>query len=230
MPNSHKINLSVSQFSSVMDLLNFVATVILLTASGALAPGPLFFATISHGARSGAKSGLMFSIAHTLVEFTLVLLLAGGLLAVANEPTVKPTVNLIIGVAGGMVLLIFGAMQIRGSLTSRFGETRSGGVATRNLLLTGLIFTGLNPFFVVWWLTAGAELVNLSLRFASLAGVVFMYVCHVWMDYAWLISVAHFSKMGTNVVGSKWYRFIMAVFGAVLIYYGLLFLVNSLSL
>jgi threonine/homoserine/homoserine lactone efflux protein len=230
MPNSHKINLSVSQFSSVMDLLNFVATVILLTASGALAPGPLFFATISHGARSGAKSGLMFSIAHTLVEFTLVLLLAGGLLAVANEPTVKPTVNLIIGVAGGIVLLIFGAMQIRGSLTSRLGETRSGGVATRNLLLTGLIFTGLNPFFVVWWLTAGAELVNLSLEFASLAGVLFMYICHVWMDYAWLTSVAHFSKMGTNVVGSKWYRLVMAVFGSVLIFYGLVFLVNSLSL
>ncbi len=230
MPDPRKINLSASQFSSVMDVLNFVATVVLLTASGALAPGPLFFVTVSHGARSGAKSGLVFSIAHTLVEFALVMLLAGGLLAVANEPTVEPTVNLIVGVAGGVVLLVFGAMQIRGSLTSRFGETRSGGVATRNLLLIGLAFTGLNPFFVVWWLTAGAELVRLSLEFASLAGVVFMYVCHVWMDYAWLTSVAHFSKMGTNVVGSKWYRLIVAVFGAVLIYFGLTFLVNSLSL
>jgi len=156
------------------------------------------------------------------------MLLAGGLLAVANEPTVEPTVNLIVGVAGGVVLLVFGAMQIRGSLKSKFSETRSGGVATRNLLLIGLAFTGLNPFFVVWWLTAGAELVRLSLEFASLAGVVFMYVCHVWMDYAWLTSVAHFSKMGTNVVGSKWYRLIVAVFGAVLIYFGLTFLVNSL--
>jgi len=229
MPYPHKVNLSAPQFSSIMDLLSFVATVILLTASGALAPGPLFFATISHGARSGAKSGLMFSIAHTLVEFTLVMLLAGGLLAIANEPTVKPTVNLIVGVAGGIVLLIFGAMQIRGSLTSRFDEARSRGVGTRNLLLTGLIFTGLNPFFVVWWLTAGAELVNLSLEFASLAGVLFMYVCHVWMDYAWLTSVAHFSKMGTNVLGSKWYRLVMALFGAVLIYFGLVFLINSLS-
>jgi len=226
MPNPHKINLSASQFSSVMDTLNFVATVILLTASGALAPGPLFFATISHGARSGAKSGLVFSIAHTLVEFTLVMLLARGLLTVANEPVVKLT----IGVAGGVVLLVFGAMQIRSSLTSRFDEARSGGVATRNLLLIGLAFTGLNPFFVVWWLTAGAELIRLSLEFASLAGVMFMYICHVWMDYAWLTSVAHFSKMGTNIVGSKWYRLIMAVFGAVLIYFGLTFLVNSLSL
>ena len=127
MPGPRKINLSASQFSSVMDLLNFVATVVLLTASGALAPGPLFFVTVSHGARSGAKSGLVFSIAHTLVEFALVMLLAGGLLAVAKEPTVEPTVNLIVGVAGGVVLLVFGAMQIRGSLKSKFSETRSGG-------------------------------------------------------------------------------------------------------
>jgi len=206
-----------------MNALNFAATVILLTASGALAPGPLFFVTISHGAKSGAKSGLMFSIAHTLIEFTLVMLLACGLLTFRNEPIVKLTV----GVAGGMVLLVFGAMQIRGSLTSKSYETKSGEVETRNLLLIGLAFTGLNPFFIVWWLTVGANLILLSLEFASLAGVVFMYICHVWMDYAWLTSVAHFSKMGTNVVGFKWYRLIMAVFGAVLIYFGLTFLINS---
>lgn len=208
-----------------MDVLNFVATVILLTASGALAPGPLFFVTISQGAKFGAKSGLVFSIAHTLVEFTLVMLLALGLLTVANQPIVK----LGIGVVGGVVLLVFGVMQIRSALTSKFDETKSERLATRNFLLIGLAFTGLNPFFIVWWLTVGANLILLALAFASLAGVVFMYVCHVWMDYVWLTLVAHFAKMGTNVVGFKWYRLLMAVFGAVLIYFGLTFLINSLS-
>ncbi|MCW4002046.1 MAG: LysE family translocator [Candidatus Bathyarchaeota archaeon] len=212
-----------------MDTLSFVATVILLTASGALAPGPLFFVTVSHGSRSGAKSGLVFSIAHTLVEFTLVMLLACGLLAVVNEPNFKPIISLIIGVAGGIVLLFFGAIQIRDSLTSKTVETGSGPVATRNLVLIGLAFTGLNPFFIFWWLTVGAKLILDSLEFASIAGVVFMYICHVWMDYAWLTSIAHLSKMGTNVVGFKWYRLIMAVFGAVLIYFGIIFLINSLG-
>jgi threonine/homoserine/homoserine lactone efflux protein len=77
-----------------MDVLSFVATVVLVTASGALAPGPLFFVTLSHGARSGAKSGIIFSAAHTLVEFALVLLLAGGLLAVANQPAVRFVVGM----------------------------------------------------------------------------------------------------------------------------------------
>jgi len=207
-----------------MNALNFVATVVLVTASGALAPGPLFFVTISQGIRSGAKSGLVFSVAHTMVEFTLVMLLACGLLTVANEPTVKLTV----GVAGGIVLIVFGAMQIRNSLASKFGAPSSGKVASRNLLLIGLAFTGLNPFFIVWWLTVGAELILISLEFAALAGVVVMYICHVWMDYVWLTAVAHFAKMGTNVIGFKWYRLIMAVFGAVLVYFGLTFLISSL--
>jgi len=197
----------------------------LVTASGALAPGPLFFATISHGTRVGARGGLVFSIGHTLIEFTLVMLLAAGLLKVASESTVK----LVVGVAGGVVLLAFGAMQICDSITSKFGEPKSGGVASRNLLLIGLAFTGLNPFFIVWWLTVGAQLILMALEFAALAGVVFMYVCHVWMDYVWLIVVAHFAKMGTSVVGFKWYRLIMAVFGAVLIYFGLTFLTSSLG-
>jgi len=208
-----------------MNALNFVATIVLVTASGVLAPGPLFFASISHGTRVGARSGLMFSIGHTLVEFTLVMLLAAGLLTVASEPTVK----LAVGVAGGIALLAFGTIQIRDSLTSKFGEPKSGGVASRNLLLIGLAFTGLNPFFIVWWLTVGAKLILMSLEFAALAGVVFMFVCHVWMDYAWLTAVAHFAKVGTSVVGFKWYRLIMAVFGGVLIYFGLRFLISSLG-
>ncbi len=210
-----------------MELLSFLATVILVTASGALAPGPLFFATLSKGAKSGAKSGLVFSVAHTLVEFSLVMLLALGLLAVARETTVK----LVIGVTGGVVLVTFGAMQIYSSFVSkRGGFEKNDKTASRNLFLIGLTFTGLNPFFVVWWFTVGAQLIIIALEFASLAGVVLMYLCHVWMDYVWLTATAHFAKMGMNVVGFKWYRLVVAIFGVVLIYFGLTFLASSLTL
>lgn len=211
-----------------MDALNFVVTVISLTASGALAPGPLFFVTISHGAKSGAKSGFLFSIAHTLVEFTLVMLLAFGLLTVVDEQGLHPA-KIAIGVIGGIALLVFGAVQIHASITSKPEETVFGRMAKRNLLITGLIFTGLNPFFIVWWLTAGLNLILLSLEFASFAGVILMYICHVWMDYLWLTSVAHLAKIGTNVIRLKWYRVIMVIFGGVLIYFGLMFLIDSLS-
>jgi len=208
-----------------MDLLSFITTIILVTASGALAPGPLFFATISHGARSGAKSGLIFSVAHTIVEFTLVMLLATGLLTITSQPLIKAG----IGVAGGLVLIFFGIMQIRGALSSEFGKTNSSNEFNRNQFLIGLAFTGLNPFFIIWWLTVGANLIILALEFASYIGVIFMYVCHVWIDFAWLILIAHLAKMGTKVAGLKWYKVLMISFSIILIYYGFSFLLSSLS-
>ena len=91
----------------------------------------------------------------------------------------------------------------------------------------GLVFTGLNPYFVLWWLTAGAKIILLSLGFAGLLGVVFMYICHVWMDYVWLTSVAYFSKKGTNVFGLKWFKPLMIIFGVALIYFGSTFIIGA---
>lgn len=208
-----------------MDILSFVAIIILITASGALAPGPLFFATISHGTKSGAKSGLIFSVAHTVVEFSLIMLFALGLLSVASEPIVKQ----VIGIAGGSILIAFGAIQIRNSIITKSEELKKPKSSYRHLFLIGLAFTGLNPYFILWWLTVGAQLIIIALEFAALLGVVFMFICHVWMDYAWLTGVAYLSKKGTNVMGLKWYRPMMAIFGAILIYFGLTFFIGAIS-
>jgi len=208
-----------------MDLLGFVVMVVLVTASGALAPGPLFFATVSHGAQSGARTGFVFSVAHTVVEFSLVMLFALGLLTVASEPVVK----LGVGVAGGVVLVGFGMVQIYKSMRAQREEMKQDATSSRSLFLIGLAFTGLNPYFVLWWLTVGAELILIALEFAALVGVVVMYVCHVWMDYVWLTGVAYFAKRGTDVVGLKWYRVLMVVFGGVLIYFGLSFFLGALG-
>ena len=209
-----------------MEILDFVVTVILVTASGALAPGPLFFANLTKGARFGAKSGFVFSMAHTLVEFTLVLLLAFGLLIITSD-----LVKIVIGITGGAALVAFGFMQIYDSLKPKSENLlESGETSSQHLLVIGLAFTGLNPFFIIWWLTAGAQLIIISLEFASLAGVFLMYVCHVWMDYVWLSTTAHLAKMGMNIVGLKWYRVLIALFGAVLIYFGLTFLASSIQI
>jgi len=208
-----------------VDLFTFIATVVVVTASGALAPGPLFFTNITHGAKSGAKSGLIFSVGHTIVEFSLVMVLAFGLLTVAHEPMIK----LIAGVTGGVALLVFGVLQIRGSFTLKSGaeqrESKSG-TASRNPLLLGLLFTGLNPYFILWWLFAGLPLIQEALAFASLGGVVLMYVAHIWMDYAWLTATAHLAKKGINLIGTKGYRILIIVFGVALIFFGLYFLAS----
>jgi len=206
-----------------MDLFSFIATIVIVTASGALAPGPLFFATVSQGAKHGPKTGLVFSVAHTVVEFSLIMLFALGLLTIASEPIVK----VVIGIAGGIVLILFGIFQIRNSFKSDLVEAKKPKSSYKHLFLLGLAFTGLNPYFILWWLTVGGQLIIIALEFAALLGVVFMFLCHVWMDYVWLTGVAYFAKKGTNVIGLKWYKPLMIIFGVVLIYFGSTFILGA---
>lgn len=206
-----------------MDLFGFAVTIIIVTASGALAPGPLFFATVTHGTKYGAKSGLIFSVAHTVVEFSLIMLFALGLLTVAGEPFVKTA----IGFVGGTVLIVFGAIQIRNSVISKPEDLKKPKASSRHLFIIGLAFTGLNPYFILWWLTVGAQLIIIALEFAALIGVVFMFICHVWMDYVWLTGTAYFAKKGTNVMGLKWYKPLLIIFGGVLIYFGITFIISA---
>lgn len=206
-----------------MDITQFIITVILVTVSGALAPGPLFFATLSHGSQSGAKTGLVFSLSHTVIEFSLIILLAVGLLTVANEPFVKQS----IGIIGGMMLIVFGILQLRNIMKHNIEESASKSSGTKRLFLIGMAFTGLNPYFIVWWLTVGSQLILLSLEFASFMGVIFMYICHVWMDYVWLIGISYFAKKGRNIIGMKWYQPLLCIFGIILIYFGVQFIVDA---
>lgn len=208
-----------------MDLFTFIVTVIFVTASGALAPDPTFFANITEGTKSGAKSELAFSVGHTVFEFSLVILLALTLQTVSNEPLIK----LVVGVAGGAALLGFGFFQIREGVTLKRDVQKKENTSSKNPLLLGLLFTGLNPYFIIWWLTAGMPLIENALAIASFTGVLIMYVSHVWMDYAWLTATAYLAKKGTNLTGRKGYRILMVIFGLILVFFGLYFLVTALS-
>lgn len=205
-----------------MSPLEFAITVIVVTASGALAPGPLLFATLIHGSESGAKTGLLFSVSHTIVEFSLIMMFALGLFVLSDNSFITNGIAFL----GGIVLVGFGIFQIKKMSTYHQIDYSGTSVKRSHLFLIGLAYSGLNPYFLVWWFTVGAHLIFLALEFASFLGVIFMYLCHVWMDYVWLISIAHFSKKGKNILGMKWYRYLIGIFGGFLIFFGLRFIIS----
>jgi len=207
-------------------LLDFVATVVVVTASGALAPGPLSFGILMQGSKEGARSGFSCAIGHTLVEFPLVLALSFGLLAAASQPMIKS----IIGLVGGVGLIGFGILQIYQTVKSKpklDDSTRSGRLPASSLVL-GFALTGLNPYFILWWLTIGSVLIVQALAFAAIIGVLIMYVSHVWMDYAFLTALAYFAKKGKSIVGSKYYKAVLIAFGLILVYFGLSFTIDAI--
>ncbi len=211
-----------------MDFLNFVATVVVVTASGALAPGPLFFGLLIHSSKEGARAGFLAAIGHTIVEFPLVLALALGLLAAASQPMIKS----VIGVVGGVGLIGFGVMQIYEMVKRKPDSSvvpKAKNLPTGSLAL-GLALTGLNPYFILWWLTIGSVLIVQALAFAAIVGVLIMYVAHVWMDYAFLTTIAHMGKKSRAIIGSRYYKLVLIAFGLILIYYGATFVLDALKL
>jgi threonine/homoserine/homoserine lactone efflux protein len=208
-----------------VELFAFIVSVVVLTASGALAPGPLLIANITQGTKSGAKGGLAFSAGHTVFEASLVTVLAFTLQKVSGQPLIQLAVEAI----GGVALLIFGLTQIHGALTSK-AQAVAQEDRSRNPFLLGAIFTGLNPYFIIWWLTVGMTLIVTALNLASFAGVLIMYISHVWMDYAWLIAWAYFARKGTVLMGSRGYRILMIIFGGILIVFGSIFLASVFQL
>ena len=86
-----------------MNLTEFAISVIIISLSGALGPGPLLVANIMEGTKGGAKSGMKCAMGHTVIEFPLIILLSIGLLTVINSQVLD-----IITLLGGIALISFG--------------------------------------------------------------------------------------------------------------------------
>jgi threonine/homoserine/homoserine lactone efflux protein len=203
-----------------VNLFDFVGTVVIVTASGALAPGPLTFGIMLHGSDGGARSGFACATGHMIAEVPLVLALTFGLTSAISQPSIKT----IVGLAGGIGLICFGGTQIYSILRKKASKAWTSNLPGSSIML-GLALTGLNPYFILWWFTIGSMLILQALTLAALFGVLIMYLSHVWMDYAFLTTLAHFGKKGKTFLGSRYYRLILFVFGMILIYYGITFLI-----
>lgn len=210
-----------------MELLNFGIEVIAISASGVLAPGPLFFANLLHGTLKGTRSCLSIAFGHTLVEFTLVILLALGLFSM--QGIAEEYAN-IIGLLGGISIVYFAAVQIIEVLNSKRNEVHSITTLGYNSpFAIGITLSGLNPFFLVWWFTAGLKLITDSMSFGFGIGIAILFVFHVWMDYAWLVGTAYFASKGKLLLlKSRYYSIVILALALVLAYYGIFFIFQAL--
>src|SRR2546427_9919423 len=100
-----------------MSVLDFGVEVIAISASGVLAPGPLFFTNLLYGTRQGARPGIKVAYGHTVVELALIIMLAAGLFAstATNQDPVA------IGLAGGIGILGFACLEIASVVCNRHG-------------------------------------------------------------------------------------------------------------
>ena len=131
-----------------MNPLEFAGEVILVSATGVLSPGPLFFTNIIYRSKQGVTAGIKIAFGHTIVEFPLVIALALGLFTfsyvLANNEYLK-----IISIIGGIAIVVFAFTQIISITKGKVNRQNAyvGISAKKGPILLGVIFSVLNPFF-----------------------------------------------------------------------------------
>ena len=173
-------------------VLDFALVVILISASGVMAPGPLFTANVAYGIKEGAKGGIKIALGHTIVELPLVILIGIGVLSLQIFPEFSTTVTIL----GSLSLFVFAGMQIKTTLQNKESvifKQKQGGI------ITGIILSAFNPFFIIWWLSVGFKLISDAMVMWAFSGIIIMFLLHIWMDFAWL--------GGTSFVAKKVQKF-----------------------
>ncbi len=224
----------------MMSPIEFSLQVILVSTSGVLSPGPLFFINLLYGSRYGSFVGLKIASGHAIIEFLLVMALSYSLYTFSSIYVSDVTFKLI-GLIGGIFILIFSILQINLILrdkkypTTTIPTTNSSEITdtkfhVRNPILAGFIFTILNPFFLVWWFTIGSKMISDSLiNFGIVEGTSLVFFSHIWMDYFWLWFTSFMINKGKSVIKEKVYRIFVFAISVMLGIYGVYLLFVSLS-
>ena len=195
----------------------FAILVIVISASGVMAPGPLFAANISYGLREGAKSGIKMATGHAMVELPLVILLGIGVFSLESFPEFRTVISIL----GAITLFVFAALQIRTVLKNKEFSIKN---QKQGALITGVLLSGLNPFFIVWWLTIGFKLISDAMLIWAFSGMLIMFGLHIWMDFAWLGAVSFLALKSTKILSNRNYKILMIGLSGMLIYFGIIFL------
>ncbi|MBN2456317.1 MAG: LysE family transporter [Sedimentisphaerales bacterium] len=201
-----------------MELLFFLAKVVGISLSGVMAPGPVTAAAIAMGARN-RFAGVLMAIGHGIVEFPLIILITLGMGVVLKSPATK----IVIGFAGG-VFLLFMAIQMMSSL--RGTEDRQVKVSSSGPLVAGIILSGGNPFFLIWWASVGLNLAITAAAFGVWAFVLFAIV-HWLCDLIWLSALSWAAFKGSVLLGPSRQKKILLVCSLALFGFGLFFIYNA---
>ena len=151
----------------ITDIYVFLASVVLISLSGVLMPGPLFAVTIQKAAKS-KSAGALIAVGHGIVEFPLMFLIFFVLSQFAIPNYVQVAVELV----GGLLMILMGVQTFR----KRHAAQNEPMTSQRESVLAGIRTTAVNAGFILWWLTVGTALIlNAKLfgliGFSAFAGI-----------------------------------------------------------
>ena len=164
----------------ITDFYLFLASVVLISLSGVMMPGPLFAVTIEKASKR-KNAGLLISAGHGIVEFPLMFLIYYGL----TQFVIPDIVQITVGLIGGLLMMYMGVQTFRNrKKTSEKTESPK-----QDSLIAGIWTTAANAGFILWWLTIGTTLI-MNAKIFGLLGFSVFAVTHWLCDFLWYTVVA----------------------------------------
>ena len=189
-----------------------------ISLSGVLAPGPMTAATLAAGVRR-RHAGAWIALGHAVVELPLMLVIIKGAAVYFQDDHFK----LATGLAGGAFLLLMG-VQLLAAARETTDETKDA--PQKHPLLTGIILTGANPYFLLWWATIGLGLATDAADLGITAFVLFA-VIHWLCDLVWLEALSLASHKGTELLGGRLQQIVLVACGVTVLCFGCKFLYGA---
>lgn len=202
-----------------MELVWFLVRVVGVSLSGVMMPGPVTAAAIAMGARK-RHAGALMAVGHGIIEFPLIVLITLGMKEIIESTPVK----IVIGLAGGAFLIIMAAKMLK-SLES-VNKSQVTVVSKSAPLLAGVILSGGNPYFFLWWATVGLALATTATGLGVWAFALFAIV-HWLCDLVWLEALSWASFKGSVLLSPGRQRIVLVVCAMVIFGFGLLFIAGA---
>lgn len=201
-----------------MVLLLFLIQVFIISFSGAMQPGPVTATAVMMGVRS-RWAGVLLAAGHGIVEFPLMLLILLGAGALLRRSATQVTV----GLAGGVVLLYMAWGMFK---SSKAIPAAQAGVRKDRPILAGIVLTGSNPYFLIWWATVGLALATTATGFGIRAFALFAVV-HWLVDLLWVSALSFASFHGSTLLGDRLQQIVLKICAAAMLFFALFFIYNS---
>ncbi|MBS7623161.1 LysE family transporter [Candidatus Bathyarchaeota archaeon] len=197
----------------MLDIAFFLTSVVLISMSGVMMPGPVTTVAVAKGRESGL-AGALIALGHGAVEIPLMILIYLGFAQFFSYEIVRRA----IGLAGGLML---GSMGIQMFRTSNYVEEERGGLKLSSVF-SGVATTGANPYFYLWWATIGSALVLNSALF-GLTGFLLFALVHWSCDLFWYLFISQTVYRSRRLWSPMAHRIVYGVCSAILIVFGVWF-------
>lgn len=201
-------------------MLPVLSSVVVISFSGVMMPGPMFAVTLAKSYRS-PLAGTQMSFGHAVIEVPLILLIYFGFAQFFQNTLVQ----LVLSVVGGGMILWLGVSLFR----ARADVVEKGKDLPYSAFMAGVLTTGLNPFFLLWWATIGSLLIMRFIAFGAIGLAVFIVV-HWLCDFIWLTFVSVMVYKTHSLWGRRFQEWLFSGCSLLLVGFGSWFIVSGVQI